>query len=143
MSLPIIRYRDDWDEIQLTPLQEGEGFKLVKSYRVQFQTDISDWFLTVPKGYVTDLASIPGVFRAVFRTWGKHTCAAICHDVMYSYGAGTKEMADDLFEALMLYDGVEEDDATVMAAAVRLFGVGHWNEPPPDDFAVLSKAGFA
>ena len=146
MDKMIIRHRDPWELVALNPLQNGEGFKMLSSYRVQFQIETGeDYFLTVPKGFITDLASIPGILRAAFRTWGQHTVASICHDCMYAYGAGSKELADDLFEALLELDVIPEEghegDNVAMVAAVRLFGRGNFDNPPPDKQRVLSYLG--
>ena len=120
---------------------------MLNSYRVQFQDEGVDFFLTVPAGFVTDLASIPGILRAAFRTWGQHTVASICHDCLYSYGAGTKHQADDLFEALLMMDVVLEEghegDIVAMTSAVRLFGRGNFDDPPPDAKEVLSTRGYS
>lgn len=145
MNLPIIRHRDEWEHLLMCPVPDGTGFVMKSSYRVQFDWDKmteEDAFLTVPVGFHTDLASVPPIVRPLFGTWGRHTAAAVCHDVLYAYGAGTKEMADDLFEALMIADGVEEGDATMMAAAVRVFGRGMFDSPAPDNKVVLSFKGY-
>jgi len=147
MTLPIIRHRDPWTTIALMPLQSGEGFRMLNSYRVQFQDETQDFFLTVPVGFCTDLASIPSIFLPLFKSWGQWTVAAICHDCMYAYGAGTKEQADDLFESLLIMD-VElkeghEGDITALAAAVRLFGRGNFDDPPPDAKEILSTRGYS
>ena len=130
VTLPIIRHRDDWDRLVLVPLKDGSGFLLQNTYRVQFDWDRDGrglkYFFQVPVGFHTDLASIPPLFKPLFGTWGKHTAAAIVHDCFYSYRAGTREMADDLFEALMVADGVDRDDARTMAFAVRLGGQAAW-----------------
>jgi hypothetical protein len=101
------------------------------------------FFFQVPIGFHTDLASIPPFFKPVFSTWGKHTAAAIVHDCFYSYQAG-KEMADDVFEAVMLMDGVDETAASVMAAAVRVGGSSAYNEKDvgQPDKQVISKDGY-
>lgn len=99
-----------------------------QDYSVSFKDeDDVAYTLTVPVGFHTDLASIPPVFQPIFGTWGRHTAAAICHDCMYAYRVANRALADNLFESIMLADGVEPDDATVMATAVRLGGKLAWD----------------
>ncbi len=141
----IIRHIDPWSDIQLTPLADGSGWLTLKSFRCQFQAD-QDYFLTIPVGFKTDLASIPAMFRIMFRTWSWWTRAALVHDCLYHYGQGTKEMADDLFEAVLRLDEPEvvedghQDDVTAMATAVRLGGVGNFDNPLIE--VVLSTEGY-
>ncbi len=143
----IVRHVDPWSDIQLSPLADGTGFKLIRSFRAQYQVDNVDWFLTVPVGFVTDLASIPAAFRVAWRTWGFWTRGAILHDCLYYYGAGFKEDADDLFEAVLRMDEPQppeeghEDDVTAMATAVRIGGRGNFDNPRTD-LTVLSTEGY-
>lgn len=41
-----------------------------------------DHNFVVPKDFVTDLASIPKLFRSIFNTYGSYTEAAILHDLL-------------------------------------------------------------
>jgi hypothetical protein len=125
------------------PLRDGSGFQTMKTYRVQFDWGETDYFFQVPKGFHTDLASIPALFKPLFGTWGKHTAAAVVHDCFYNYNAGTKEMADDMFEALMVEDGVNPTEAAIMAAATRLGG--NWAKQDRGinpDVCVISEEGY-
>ncbi len=143
MTIPLIRHRDDWEHLLLMPLRDGSGFMTTKAYRVQYDWGDTDYFFQVPAQFHTDLASIPSVFKPLFGTWGKHTAAAIVHDCFYAYQAGSKEMADDMFEALMLLDGVDTGDASTMALAVRLGGQAAWDiDDGRPDVQVISTEGY-
>lgn len=147
MTLPVIRHRDDWENLLLRPVRDGSGFLLQNTYRVQFDWDHDgrelNCFFQVPVGFHTDLASIPPLFKPLFGTWGKHTAAAVVHDCFYSYRVGGKDMADDLFEALMVADGVDRADARTMAFAVRLAGQAAWDsEDNRPDVEVLRHDGY-
>ena len=129
------------------PIQDGSGFLMRDTYRVQFDWDHDgcqlDCFFQVPIGFHTDLASIPPLFKPLFGTWGKHTAAAVVHDCFYAYRAGTKDMADDVFDSLMVVDGVDPSDAGAMAFAVRLAGQAAWDsEDERPDVEVLRHDGY-
>ena len=65
------------------------------------------------------------------------------HDCFYAYQAGSKEMADDMFEALMLLDGVDTGDASTMALAVRLGGQAAWDiDDERPDVQVIGTEGY-
>ncbi len=127
--------RDPWDNLGLLPLKDGSGFRTLEDYQVSFTwtDDEKDYFniLTVPKGFHTDLASVPRAFRWLIRTWGPHTAAAITHDCMYSYQAGTRALADALFAAILKEDGVGRLKTMAMVTAVRTAGSLAWNSPDP------------
>lgn len=45
----------------------------------------SNLYAKVPRGYLTDGASIPRVLRSIVAPWGKHGQAAIVHDFLCEY----------------------------------------------------------
>ncbi len=57
--------------------------------------------LTVPAGFVTDLASIPRAFAWLFTPDGPYVSAACVHDFLYREGMVSRQMAD-----LVLYEGM-------------------------------------
>lgn len=90
--------------------------------------------ITVPKGFVCDLASIPRVMRLVFTVNGNHREAAIIHDWLY-YKKGhvvfshfTREQCDDVFYEAMISSGVNKITAWSMWAGVRLGGWVAWQK---------------
>lgn len=46
---------------------------------------------TVPVGFITDLASIPKMFRWLFNTYGSYTEAAILHDLLWRLDIGFRK----------------------------------------------------
>ena len=54
--------------------------------------------VTAPKGFVTDLASIPRVFWSALRPDGLYAYAAILHDYLYWTQSTTKDVAESPFE---------------------------------------------
>ncbi|MGT3245452.1 DUF1353 domain-containing protein, partial [Yersinia enterocolitica] len=53
-------------------------------------TNNPDDVIKVPTGYVTDLASVPRVFWALFPPHGRYAKAAIIHDYLYDNALRTK-----------------------------------------------------
>lgn len=81
-------------------------------------------WLTVPRGFITDLASVPK-FLPLSRSFlgGKARRAAILHDYLYVTQAG-KEFADDVFMAAMKAEKVNGLVRALFFTAVHWFGGG-------------------
>jgi len=84
--------------------------------------------VTVPAGFVTDLASIPRVFWSLLPSDGQYTFPAIVHDYLYWTQTTSREDADLVFRYGM--EDMKIDAVTVAAIynAVRLGGEGPWNQ---------------
>ena len=83
--------------------------------------------LFVPKGFVTDFASIPRLFWWIFSPSGeKYDEAALIHDWLYAFQSCTRKEADLLFYICMREYGVGWITANIMYYTVRLFGRTHW-----------------
>ncbi len=116
-------------------LESGKVFRLIDDWK--FDSSNRYRILVVPKGYKSDLASIPSwIF---WWQWGKWNIAAIAHDYIYEHGyiwrefeEGlkpihlSKEEADLLFYEICLALGVRRITAKLMFWAVCWFGNGIW-----------------
>lgn len=104
----------------------------------------------VPRGFVTDLASIPRAFWQVLRPEGRHAYAAVVHDYLYWTQKRPREEADLIFKFALQDSRVSSDTVETLYRAVRLFGQSAWEsnaklreagecrllKRPPDDFTV-------
>ncbi|RTL25326.1 MAG: DUF1353 domain-containing protein [Burkholderiales bacterium] len=81
----------------------------------------------VPRGFVTDLASIPRVFWSLLRPDGAYTYPAIIHDYMYWTQVHERQVADDVFLAGMRDMNIDESTCKAIHFAVRQFGQSAWN----------------
>ena len=87
----------------------------------------------VPKGFVTDFASVPRLFWNVLAPTGKHSFAAIVHDYLYYRGEiedgvpCTKAYADLVFREALREAGVNKVRRNLMYWAVKYFGNGVWD----------------
>lgn len=88
--------------------------------------DIEYEGITVPKGFVTDGASIPNLLRFRFPHGGKKFFGACVHDWLYRNGIGTHKEADKIFFKAMCDNGVPRWDAKLMYCGVFLFGGLSW-----------------
>jgi hypothetical protein len=80
--------------------------------------------IQIPKGFKSDLASIPNLATLCFKTNGLWTPAAIVHDYLYqdtTLGI-SRELADLIFLVLMLAYTTPPYVAFLFYYAVRLFG---------------------
>jgi hypothetical protein len=82
--------------------------------------------LAVPRGFRTDLASVPRIFRSIVDNDGEVSAAAVLHDWLYSEQEFPRRECDAIFlEALALSD-VGALKRGIMWLAVRAFGWSAW-----------------
>lgn len=85
------------------------------------------WKVTIPKGFVTDLATIPWPFRLIFKPNGKYVQAAVLHDYLimaYKTNRGktfTRLTIDAIFYEAMLVLGVNRIIASIFYYTVRVY----------------------
>ena len=84
--------------------------------------------IVVPKGFISDLASIPRVMTPFIPKLGKYNKAAILHDYLYDvmseefYIMISREDADNIFLESMGILGVKKHRAKLLYLGVHLFG---------------------
>lgn len=104
-GIPVVRPFVDWDYYYLEGLllwmpNPGQPFKPVH----------------VPRGFVTDLASVPRMLWSIFPKTGRYAYAAIVHDYLYWTQDRTRDEADAVLAAAM-------EDAKVPASTVKDFNL--------------------
>jgi hypothetical protein len=82
----------------------------------------------VPRGFVTDLASIPPIFYPWLRPDGEYAYAAIVHDYLYWTQTRTRLMSDEILKSSMEDYRVDKRKIRAIYNAVRAFGESAWNE---------------
>ncbi len=98
--------------------------------------EVNGYVIHVPKGFVTDLASVPRIFWAVFPPFGRYTPAAIVHDFLYSEYNNTginRTLADKIFLFIMKELGVGYFKRQAMYRGVRMFGEMAWKSKLHND----------
>ncbi len=78
---PLVLYRG----IESVKRRRGEDadYILAKDYTVSYRLDGVQKYLTVPRGMVTDLSSVPRGLRNIVGRVGPHLEASIFHDFLY------------------------------------------------------------
>lgn len=83
---------------------------------------------TVPRGFITDLASIPRFLRGLFNVNGLSRSAAVLHDWLYCVQYTTRAEADALFLEALEAAGVGWATRYSMYMAVRAGGWMYWGK---------------
>jgi len=114
-------------------------FRVMKSFRYYLPASFigNEWteyqsnrWVFVPAGMLTDLASIPAVFRGVFDTTGPYMQAAVVHDQLCEYLSVTKDgapesitrpEADLILRAAMLDLQVPKSQVNIIYNAVAAY----------------------
>lgn len=116
-------------------LYDGLAFELIPETRsgrqcVRLLRDYTARGITVPKGFVSDWASVPWWADGLVPSFGAHAPAAIIHDFLYEVGGVppyvTRKQADDLFLDLLRELGVPWWKRSLMYRAVRIGGGSGW-----------------
>jgi hypothetical protein len=115
---------------KVAPLIDGELWELTED----FEVNIQEYSFVVPKGFVTDGASIPRFF---WRLCGHpleatRFPAAIVHDFLYYEDTGVdRKTADELYRKMLIALGESKFAARVEWIALRCFGWRRWNSHEP------------
>jgi hypothetical protein len=83
--------------------------------------------ITVPKGFVTDLASIPPLFFSWLRPDGPFVYAAIVHDFIYWDQTQSKDQADEILKVAMEDAKVSTLRLQAIYTAVTVAGQPAWD----------------
>ncbi|QLH51082.1 MAG: DUF1353 domain-containing protein [Candidatus Accumulibacter cognatus] len=85
--------------------------------------------IVVPKGFVTDFASIPqSLWSLGLSPHGQYSRAAVVHDYLYWAQPCTRAQADRLMVIAMKESNVGSFDEWAVYRAVDLFGSGPWEQ---------------
>ena len=84
--------------------------------------------VTVPKGFITDLASIPPPLFPLLRPDGDYAQAAIVHDYLYWFQTTSKDYADQVFKIAMRDLEVDPVTIAMLYAGVSVGGGPAWDQ---------------
>jgi hypothetical protein len=105
-------------------------------YELQYESDLLGGTLVIPKGYVTDLASVPRLPLTWLLAGGTGAEPSLPHDFLYFTREFdgkpiTRSKADSVFlEALRVSEDIYAP-AWLMYLAVRVGGGGAWRDEGP------------
>ncbi|EIK6739552.1 DUF1353 domain-containing protein [Salmonella enterica subsp. enterica serovar Aqua] len=103
------------------------NWRVYEPFAFYLSDDNSD-VISVPAGFVTDLASVPRIFWTLLPPDGQYAKAAIIHDYLYDNALRTKKEADKIFLDGMTVLGVPRWKRVIMYQAVKLFGRGMYGK---------------
>ncbi len=92
-----------------------------------YESDLLGCIVTVPKGFVTDLASIPRLPIVYLMLNGIADQAGVVHDFLYSSGLIPRDKADAVLKEACIVLGVSAWKANIIWAGVRAFGGDHYS----------------
>jgi len=102
----------------------------LRSVEIPFEYHIGsedlDETITVPKGFVTDFATVPRFLWPIFPPDGEYAQAAVLHDFMYNRRMYIRKRADKIFLEAMGVLEVPVWKQRIMYRGVRLFGWIPW-----------------
>ena len=90
------------------------------------------WIVAVPKGFVTDGASVPRVLWNIFPPWGEYARAAVVHDWLYHRQIVSRKRSDKIFLEAMADIGCPRRVRYTMWSGVRLGGWTIWHKRKRD-----------
>lgn len=115
--VPIVPFAD-WDFYYTTkPLE----------WRANAGAEMTPAQVTVPTGFVTDLASIPAAFWSALPPAARYSYPAIIHDYLYWFQPCSRAEADAVLQAAMEDMGVASAKLEIIYGAVRVGGGGAWD----------------
>lgn len=115
---------------------DNDLYRVMKGFRYYVGEKGSNKWVDIPRGYLTDGASVPRILWNIIPPWGRYGAATIVHDILCEYLSLTvdgrpckitREQADNiLFEAMQVLD-VEAKDYQLIHAGVanyrRMYGI--------------------
>lgn len=107
---------------------DGTNWKLHEEFEFYLKED-KNTIIKVPKGYVTDFASVPKVLRILAKDFELFNKAAILHDFLYEGKLDyTREECDLIYKDAMQVFGMSERRAHIFYLCVKWFGSSSWWE---------------
>ena len=117
-GVPVVSPFADWDYYYLrAPI----------SWKPEPPNEQSFISVTVPRGFVTDFASIPRPFWSLLPPTSKYTHSAIIHDYLYWTQDGSRLIADQIFRMGMTELRVPKWQVFVIFQSVNWLGGRAWN----------------
>ena len=109
-----------------------ELYEVPESFEYHIGYEDSDEVVKVPKGFITDGASIPKFAWSIIGSpMGKYSAAAVVHDFLYHTKKYTRRKSDAIFLEAMKVLGVPWWKRKVMWLSVRLVAWISWNKRKP------------
>ena len=109
-------------DLVLTDLEAGDARRWMLCEDLLYRSDRLGRLVVAPRGYITDLASVPRLLWPVCPPFGRYGKAAVVHDWLYYTQMVSRADADAAFLEAMQVCGVGRIRRRLMWGAVRIFG---------------------
>ena len=110
--------------LRMSPYFGCKNWCLIEEFKFEYE----DIIFTIPKGFITDGASVPKIFWNILSPWGIYSPAAVAHDWLYYSQTTTKDFADDMLMAGMKKLGTSALECNIIYGAVNKAGQSAWDE---------------
>ncbi|MGE0055174.1 MAG: DUF1353 domain-containing protein [Hyphomicrobium sp.] len=107
-------------------LFQGDGTNFMLADPMPYHVEGTEKRIVVPKGFVTDFASVPRLARAVISVLGRHSIPSLVHDYLYWVQPCTRSKADLIFKNAMTAYGSSAWERGLVYWMVRLLGWRFW-----------------
>lgn len=108
--------------------EDGGKWRVVEPFC--YDSDVAKRVITVPAGFLTDLASTPRI-PIIYEVCGNvATKAAVVHDYLYTSGRESRAIADAVLREAAALAGVSWCQRWAMWAGVRIGGASHYTSTP-------------
>ena len=110
--------------VDFRPFTDGKHWivKQPLTYIVGISTDS----VTVPRGFVTDFASIPTYLQSLIQPTGPNLLPAVVHDYLYWNQTCSRGEADQIMLLAMIENDVPLNQRNAIHRAVRVGGASAW-----------------
>ena len=117
-----------------TPVK-GSDTEWIVRYPIDYYSNVLGKVITVPAGFITDLASIPRLLWWLYPPSGKYDLAVVLHDILYWRQETSRKDADLVLHEAMLVCGCKKGVANNFYFAVRVGGQAAWDNNAKQDKA--------
>ena len=121
-----LRSQQRMDPVDFKPFVDGRNW--IVREQLTYRIGISQDSLTVPVGFVTDLASIPPALQSFIQQNGPHLLPAVVHDYLYWKQTCTRDQSDQILLLAMIEHAVPEAQRFAIYQAVHFAGMFAWDE---------------
>jgi hypothetical protein len=115
----------DNPKVELLPKSTRGRFKTLEPLSHQL---INGRQLYVPKGTISNGASVPGLLWGIYSPYGTYTYPSVIHDYLYENNLYTREFADRQFLIDMGKCNTNKFTKWLFYYVVRIFGEYNWNK---------------
>jgi hypothetical protein len=123
---PPLRSQARIPPVDFKPFVDGRNW-IVREPLI-YRIGVSQDSVTVPVGFVTDLASIPPALQSFIQQNGPYLLPAVVHDYLYWKQTCSREQSDRILLLAMIEHAVPETQRRAIYEAVHWVGSFAWNE---------------